>query len=144
MPSTLLRRNSASGAQSVEVAAQCTMVATPGTAVLLPAAAVREVVAVVSACLDNVARHVGLDAPALVLLEQMPGEVVVTVRDEGLGIPEGRLDAAAAEGRLGVRDSILGRVAELGGHAELVTGGDGTEWELTFPLDRARPSAQAR
>ncbi|MEZ5092325.1 MacS family sensor histidine kinase [Nocardioides sp.] len=119
-------------------------VATPGTPVLLPAVVVREVVAVVSACLDNVARHVGLEAPAWVLLEQISDEVVVTVRDEGLGIPEGRLDAAAAEGRLGVRDSILGRVAELGGRAELVTGGDGTEWELTFPLDPARPAAGAR
>ncbi len=79
------------------------------------------------------AGHVGLDAPAWVLLEQVPGQVVVTVRDEGLGIPAGRLDAAAAQGRLGVRDSILGRVAELGGHAELSTGGFGTEWELTFP-----------
>ncbi len=108
-------------------------VATPGTAVPLPAAVAREVVAVVSACLDNVARHVGTDAPAWVLLEQVPDAVVVTVRDEGLGIPEGRLDEAAAEGRLGVRDSILGRVAELGGDARLTTGGDGTEWELTFP-----------
>lgn len=108
-------------------------VATPGAAVPLPADTVREIVAVVSACLDNVAAHVGLDAPAWVLLDQVPGRVVVTVRDEGLGIEEGRLDQAAAEGRLGVRDSILGRVSELGGSAELTTGGFGTEWELSFP-----------
>jgi signal transduction histidine kinase len=112
-------------------------VATPGTPVPLPAELVRGVVAVVSACLDNVATHVALDASAWVLLEQMPGQVVVTVRDEGLGIPEGRLAEAAAQGRLGVRDSIRGRVAELGGTAQLATSGDGTEWELTFPTPAA-------
>jgi signal transduction histidine kinase len=99
----------------------------------MPGAVATEIVSVVRACLDNVAAHVGLDAPAWVLLEQVGDHVVVAIRDEGLGIPQGRLDEAAAEGRLGVRDSILGRVAELGGTAELSTGGFGTEWELTFP-----------
>lgn len=113
-------------------------VATPGTPVRLPTPFATEVMAVVSACLDNVAAHVGLDAPAWVLLEQVEDRVVVTVRDEGLGIPVGRLDEAAAQGRLGVRDSILGRVHELGGTAELSTGGFGTEWELTFPTAVAR------
>ena len=37
------------------------------------------------------------------------------VRDEGPGIPDGRLEQAAAEGRLGVRESIRGRIADLGG-----------------------------
>jgi len=55
------------------------------------------------------------------------------VRDEGPGIPDGRLEDAARAGRLGVSSSVLGRVAELGGRAELSTGSYGTEWELTFP-----------
>ena len=38
-----------------------------------------------------------------------------------------------AEGRLGVVDSIRGRIADLGGTAELTTGTYGTEWELTVP-----------
>jgi signal transduction histidine kinase len=58
---------------------------------------------------------------------------VVSVRDEGPGIPAGRLEAAQADGRLGVVDSIRGRVADLGGTAELTTGTYGTEWELTVP-----------
>jgi signal transduction histidine kinase len=58
---------------------------------------------------------------------------VVSVRDEGPGIPAGRLDAAAADGRLGVTESIRGRIKDLGGHAELTTGSYGTEWELTVP-----------
>lgn len=112
-------------------------VATPGEEVLLPAATVTEVVAVVSACLDNVSRHVGEDAPAWVLLQAFPDSVEVSVRDEGAGIPPGRLAAAAAEGRMGVLSSIRGRVADLGGTAELVTGSFGTEWEIWVPRDGA-------
>lgn len=93
-----------------------------------------KIIAAVRACLNNVERHVGPDAPAWVLLEDLGSQVVVTVRDEGPGIPAGRLDEAAAEGRLGVSQSICGRVADLGGTATLVTApGQGVEWELTFP-----------
>ncbi len=109
-------------------------VAAPGTVVELPAAVVREVVAVVSACLDNVAVHVGAEAPAWVLLEAFPDRVELSVRDEGPGIPAGRLEAAAAEGRLGVSGSICGRITDLGGTAELSTGSFGTEWELVVPV----------
>ena len=108
-------------------------VALPGPPVPLPAHTVDEVVAVVRACLDNVLLHVGRSAPAWVLLEAFPDRVVVSVRDEGPGIPAGRLEAAKADGRLGVVDSIRGRIADLGGTAELTTGTYGTEWELTVP-----------
>jgi signal transduction histidine kinase len=105
----------------------------PGGAVLLPGDVVHELRSVVRACLDNVDRHVGPDAPAWVLVEQVGDRVVVTVRDEGPGIPQGRLEQAVAEGRLGVSESIRGRMAALGGVAELVTGpGRGTEWELAL------------
>lgn len=92
-----------------------------------------ELVALVGACLDNVERHVGPDARAWVLLEGWPDRVAISVRDEGPGIPEGRLDEAAASGRLGVSQSIRGRVADLGGTARLTTGADGTEWEIEVP-----------
>lgn len=108
-------------------------VAVPGGAVDLPAAAAEELVAVVVACLDNVTRHVGEGAAAWVLLEAFGDRVEVSVRDEGPGIPEGRLEAAVAEGRLGVSQSICGRVADLGGEARLTTGSFGTEWELVVP-----------
>lgn len=109
-------------------------VSVPGSPVEVPAAQVQEIVAAVRACLDNVDRHVGADARAWVLLEDLGDQLVVTVRDEGPGIAEGRLDEAAAEGRLGVSQSICGRVADLGGTAALVTApGQGTEWELSFP-----------
>jgi signal transduction histidine kinase len=115
-------------------------VAVPAQPVLLPAEVAAELVAVVEACLDNVARHVGEEAPAWVLLESLPDRVEVSVRDEGPGIPEGRLEAARAEGRLGVAESIRGRVQDLGGTATVTTGPHGTEWELVVP----RPASQPR
>jgi signal transduction histidine kinase len=99
----------------------------------LPADMASELVAVVGACLDNIERHVGPDARAWVLLEGWPDRVQVSVRDEGPGISEGRLEVAAADGRLGVSQSIRGRVTDLGGTATLTTGPDGTEWEISVP-----------
>ncbi len=113
-------------------------VAAPGTPVELPTDVAAEVVAVVSACLDNVTTHVGEGAPAWVLLEAFPDRVEVSVRDEGPGIPEGRLAQAVAEGRLGVSESIQGRIRDLGGTAALATGPHGSEWELVVPREDTR------
>jgi signal transduction histidine kinase len=104
-------------------------VSTPAHPVELPAHTVDELVAVVSAALANVALHVGPAAPAWVLLEDVGSGVEISVRDEGPGIPEGRLAAAEAEGRLGVARSMRGRVQDLGGTITCDTGpGKGTEW----------------
>lgn len=108
-------------------------VSTPGVPVRLPAPVAAELVAAVRACLDNVAVHVGRDASAWVLLEDAPAQVTVTVRDDGPGIPAERLAEAETAGRLGVSQSIRGRLAELGGTASLETGSFGTEWELVVP-----------
>ncbi|GAA3172932.1 MacS family sensor histidine kinase [Streptomyces ramulosus] len=106
----------------------------PGSAVELPAHAAGELAAAVGAALDNVRVHAGEGARAWVLLEDEPAAVVVTVRDDGPGIPEGRLDDAEREGRLGVALSIRGRLQDLGGTAEwLSVPGQGTEVELTVP-----------
>jgi signal transduction histidine kinase len=57
--------------------------------------------------------------------------VTVSVRDDGAGFGEGRLAMAAAEGRLGVSHSIVGRIREVGGTASLTSSpGLGTEVEL--------------
>ncbi|WP_455362545.1 MacS family sensor histidine kinase [Streptomyces sp. SYSU K21746] len=108
--------------------------AEPGAPVLLPPAAAKELAAAVSAALDNVRRHAGEDAQAWILVEDEPDAVIVTVRDDGPGIPAGRLAQAEGEGRLGVAQSIRGRLRDLGGTAELVSvPGQGTEVELKVP-----------
>jgi signal transduction histidine kinase len=58
----------------------------------------------------------------------------VTIREEGPGIPAGRLAEAAAAGRLGVSQSIHGRLRDLGGTATIRSApGEGTEVELRLP-----------
>jgi signal transduction histidine kinase len=106
-------------------------VSAPGTAVMLPTYAAGELVAAVRAALDNVARHAGDGAHAWILLEDEPDAVLVSVRDNGPGIPEGRLADAEKEGRLGVAQSIRGRLRDLGGTVEVVSvPGQGAEVEM--------------
>lgn len=112
-------------------------IALPSGAVEMAAPVVGEIVAVVGACLDNVERHVGTGARAWVFLDDLDAAVEVSVRDEGPGIPDGRLVAAAEEGRLGVAESIEGRIRDLGGTASLRTGAQGTEWTFVVAKDPA-------
>lgn len=108
--------------------------AAPADSVLLPAAAAQEVVAAVGEALVNVRRHCGTGALAWVLVEDEGDVVTVSVRDEGPGIPPGRLEQAAAEGRLGVAQSIQGRIRDLGGTVAITSAtGTGTEVELRLP-----------
>ncbi|WP_233608192.1 MacS family sensor histidine kinase [Nocardia stercoris] len=118
-------------------AAPAVQVATPGEPVRLPRRTAAELAATVAAALANTAQHAGPAAKAYVLLEDTGDEVIVSVRDDGPGIPAGRLAAAAAEGRMGVSRSIIGRITELGGTADLLTV-DGTEWEFRMPRSNGR------
>ncbi|MBJ7463419.1 MAG: ATP-binding protein [Mycolicibacterium sp.] len=109
-------------------------VSVPAAAVYLDPVVAAEVEAATINALTNVERHAGPGARAYVLLEDLGDEVVVSIRDDGPGIPAGRLEAAIGEGRVGVSKSIQGRLAALGGHAELAApAGGGTEWEFTVP-----------
>jgi signal transduction histidine kinase len=120
-------------------AGQAVSVAVPADPVPLPAAVAREVGAAVGAALANVDQHCGPAARAWVLVEDeadagTKGAVTVTVRDDGPGIPDERLSQAAALGRLGVAQSIRGRIADLGGTTRITSmPGEGTEIELRIP-----------
>ncbi|MCX4749572.1 DUF5931 domain-containing protein [Kitasatospora sp. NBC_01287] len=109
-------------------------VAAPGTPVLLPGDAAEQLAAAVGAAVDNVRRHAGPQARAWILLEDEPAAVTVSIRDDGPGLPAGRLAEARQDGRLGVAQSIEGRLRDLGGTAEFSsTPGEGVEVELTVP-----------
>ncbi|MFG1701763.1 MacS family sensor histidine kinase [Nonomuraea sp. M3C6] len=110
-------------------------VSTPATPLVLPTPVAEGTAAAVRAALDNVRDHCGPDARAWIFAESSDGTISVTVRDEGPGIPDGRLDQAAADGRLGIAQSIRGRIADLGGAVAIAThAGEGTEIEITVPV----------
>jgi signal transduction histidine kinase len=113
----------------------------PATPVMLDSTVAAELDSAVANALANVAAHAGADAHAFVLLEDLEDSVVVSIRDDGVGIPAGRLGHAAEEGRVGISKSIVGRMKWLGGSAKLSTGPEtGTEWELTVPRGSERGS----
>jgi signal transduction histidine kinase len=117
-------------------ASRSVTVSTPGTPVLVGHTRGREVAAAVGAALANVDAHAGEAAHAWVLLEDEGDELVVSVRDDGVGFDSGRLAVAAAEGRIGVAHSITGRLRDLGGSAVLTSSpGAGTEIELRLGRD---------
>jgi signal transduction histidine kinase len=110
--------------------------AAPAGPVTVPAPTADALTGAVAAALDNVHRHGGPRPRAWVLVESEAGTVTVTVRDDGPGIPAGRLAAAASEGRLGVTQSIQGRIAEVGGTVTITSEpGQGTEVEIGVRVD---------
>lgn len=112
-------------------------VSAPATPVLLDPHTAREVAAAIHTALDNIARHCPSGTGAWVLVEDEGDLVIVTVRDDGPGIPEGRLEHARREGRLGIAQSVMGRVRDLGGTVEIITAPEeGTEIEMRVPRER--------
>ncbi|WP_088945096.1 MacS family sensor histidine kinase [Rhodococcus sp. 1168] len=112
-------------------------ISAPTDPVLVHKPVADELAAVLSTALSNVTLHAGSGARAYVLLEDVAGDIIVSIRDDGIGIAAGRLAEAEAEGRMGVSESILGRVEMLGGTAVLDSDvGTGTEWEIRVPKEQ--------
>jgi signal transduction histidine kinase len=76
----------------------------------------------------NAARHAGGDVS--VYVEHAAGRVDVFIRDRGPGFDLGALP----EGRLGVRESIIGRMRRAGGQATVTARETGTEIQLTIDI----------
>jgi signal transduction histidine kinase len=120
-------------------------VAAPATAVLLPTHTADELLHALRAALDNTARHCPPGTRVWILIEDEPEAVTVTLRDDGPGFAPDRLEQAASAGRLGVAQSILGRIHELGGHAHVRSRpGEGTEVELRVPHSDPDPGPRPR
>ncbi|TDQ02554.1 MULTISPECIES: ATP-binding protein [unclassified Leifsonia] len=76
----------------------------------------------------NAARHAG--GAVSVYVEHASGRVDVFIRDRGPGFDLGALP----EGRLGVRESIIGRMRRAGGQATVTARETGTEIQLTIDI----------
>lgn len=95
-----------------------------------------EIDAVVTEILTNVAKHAGPDARAWVLLEHEGRELIISVRDNGQGAHPDEITKAGDRGHVGVRDSVLGRIRDLGGQAVVrAAPGRGVDWELRIPVE---------
>jgi signal transduction histidine kinase len=109
-------------------------VGVPATPVLVRAPVAAEMLAAVAAALANVTAHAGTDGRAWVFVEDENGTVTVTVRDEGVGMASTRLAEAEAAGRLGVAQSIRGRIRDVSGTVTITSApGAGTEVEMRVP-----------
>lgn len=110
-------------------------VSTMADQVLVDPRVAEEVDAMVAEILVNVQKHAGASAAAWLLLEREGNEVIVSIRDNGVGTTTEQLHGAVDRGHLGVRNSILGRIRDLGGQATVRTSpGRGVEWELRIPV----------
>jgi signal transduction histidine kinase len=100
------------------------------------AAVMKELAGAVHEALDNIVQHANATR-ATVYAEAIDGELLIAVRDDGMGFAydEERL---AHEGKLGLLKSMKGRVEDLGG-AMLVhtSAGRGTEVEFRLPIREA-------
>lgn len=106
-------------------------VVVPAQQVLLPTATATELVAAVKEALSNVDKHAGPEARCWVVVEDLGGEVLLSVRDDGSGTTPDQLLRAGSDGHLGVSQSIRGRITDLGGSVTVRTApGEGTEWEM--------------
>ena len=90
----------------------------PADPVLLDAAVAEELYAAAAQRAGQRRAHAGPDARAYVLLEDLGDSVTVSIRDDGVGIADGRLEEAVGEGRLGIAKSIVGRMDWLGWQRE--------------------------
>jgi hypothetical protein len=82
----------------------------------------------VGEALRNVAQHAGVDEATL-RLAAADGFVVVEVADAGRGFDP----ATAHSHRYGIRQSIMGRMRAVGGHARIhAAPGEGTQWTLEW------------
>jgi len=86
----------------------------------------------------NAAKYASAAGPVSVYAEVDPDQVSVFVRDRGPGFDL----TAVPDDRLGVRQSIIGRMERHGGRAEVITvPGEGAEVRLSLPRDDRREPA---
>ena len=100
----------------------------------------RVVLGLVRELLENAAKHAGASR-VRVRVSRLGGEVRVVVEDDGVGIPPERLDAAPAEGHIGLA-AARERMRALDGTLAIgASASGGARVEAALPYRRAEPAA---
>lgn len=97
------------------------------------------IVAAAREAMLNAAQHAGGEVS--VYIEIRPEQVSIDITDRGAGLDLERLP----EGRMGVRESIIGRMQRAGGEARIMPGpgGSGTAVRLSLPLQNQEETSDA-
>ncbi|HLK74949.1 MAG TPA: hypothetical protein VKU77_15025 [Streptosporangiaceae bacterium] len=120
--------------QAIEVAAGLDVRCDVDDDLDLPLTAVEALSAAAGEALRNIAAHAGVDRAMITARGGRSGQVTVTVADHGAGFEP----AGVGPARLGLRNSIRGRMADAGGHAEIISArGRGTSVVLTWSPPQA-------
>ncbi len=106
----------------------------------MPRAVPEAIVAAAREAMLNAARHAG--GEVTVYVETRPDEVLIDVTDRGAGLDPNNLP----EGRMGVRESIIGRMQRADGAARITPGpgGTGTAVRLSLPLSIQEEASDER
>jgi signal transduction histidine kinase len=103
---------------------------------MLPVPRANEIDAALTQVLANTAEHGGPGAHSWILVEVEDKQLIISIRDNGVGMTEERVAQAASQGSMGISESIQGRISALGGTAKWRSmPGRGVEWEFSIPLD---------
>jgi signal transduction histidine kinase len=90
---------------------------------------------VVQECFMNIVKHAQAKS-VILIVDASNGALTVTVRDDGVGIDEERIETATSHGLLGMRHRIESLDGEL--TIRRLGPGVGTEVNFTLPLERVR------
>ncbi|QBE49270.1 sensor histidine kinase [Leucobacter triazinivorans] len=98
----------------------------------MPASVFVQVSSAIVEALRNAKHHSGAERIAIEV-SISDGGIEAVVRDDGIGLSPAVIENAAVRGRMGVAHSIVGRMSEIGGRAEVQSSpGTGTEVQLTW------------
>ena len=93
---------------------------------------------IIQEALTNVFRHSGAQQ-AWISLSQQEGTVIVKVRDNGKGVPEGIVELRSGTSGVGIR-GMSERAKELGGELLVTNAHPGTIVEVTIPISVTSPA----
>jgi signal transduction histidine kinase len=94
---------------------------------------------IVQECLTNIHRHSGSKTASIRIVRDDDGDLILEVRDEGRGMPPGRLsEMQSRDSGVGIR-GMRERVLQFSGRMKIESDASGTRIHVTIPTTKAVP-----